>query len=507
MRLPGIEEKYEILRTLGEGGMGVVYLALQKPINRKVAIKSIAPYLARDPAIRERFSAEAGVLARLNHPNIVTLYDYIEEENALYLIMEYVEGQALSEMLKAGPLPLDLIDKYFTQVLEAFAYAHGEGVIHRDIKPANIMITAGGRVKILDFGVARLLQTDHSITRTGMRLGTLLYMSPEQVKGEKDIDHRSDIYSLGVVLYEMLLGKPPYPTDISEFDLSLKIVKEPLFDLSRPPAEIPHFLVEVILKATEKDPAFRYPTCETFLDDFKSAFQQKLPPSPPTQIQGFPGKEKTALGSRKKIALLIGIAVLFVLLPGIGIFFYLSQNKRAISEAPPPLDSTSITDTVTFFSEDTSSFSPSEEFGPVPSPFASEKSAISSEKPPLQKPISVPTSTSHPKKPSFSESKPTDTFSLSPPSAQPVFSVEIVDFRPSSLAQAKAKGTLVVKNTGEVPAHAVQVVLFFLDKNGQLRDTDTLELPEIAASQAVSHPVKARVDGIKKIQAEVISHK
>ena len=505
MRLPGIEEKYEILRTLGEGGMGIVYLALQKPINRKVAIKSIAPYLARDPAIRERFSAEAAVLARLNHPNIVTLYDYIEEENALYLIMEYVEGQPLSEILKAGPLPLDLIEKYFTQVLEAFAYAHSEGVIHRDIKPANIMITAGGRVKILDFGVARLLQTDHSLTRTGMRLGTLLYMSPEQVKGEKEIDHRSDIYSLGVVLYEMLLGKPPYPADISEFDLSLKIVKEPLFDLSRPPAEIPHFLIEVILKATEKDPNFRYPTCEAFLDEFKRAFQQKVPPSPPTQVQDLAGKDKPVPPGRKKIAVLIGIVGLFVVVAGGGILFYLFQSKRATPETSSILDSTSTTDTVAFFSEDSSSFSPSEEFVPSASPSVSEGASASSEKPPTKKPKSP--SAPSPQKPTSSESKPSDTFSPAPPPAQPVLSAEIVDFRPSSLAQAKAKGTLVVKNTGEVLAHAVQIVLLFLDKNGQLRDTDTLELPQIAPSQAVSHPVKARVEGIKKIQAEVISYK
>ncbi|MCS7152765.1 MAG: serine/threonine protein kinase, partial [Bacteroidia bacterium] len=193
MTLHGLEGKYEVVRPLGEGGMGVVYLAIQKPIDRKVAIKSIAPYLARDPSIRERFAAEAAVLARLNHPNIVTLYDYIEGENALYLVMEYVEGQSLSELLRGGPLPIELVRKYFSQVLEAFSYAHEQGVVHRDIKPANIMVTAEGRVKILDFGVARLLQTDHSLTRTGMRLGTLMYMSPEQIRGEKNIDHRSDI--------------------------------------------------------------------------------------------------------------------------------------------------------------------------------------------------------------------------------------------------------------------------------------------------------------------------
>ncbi|MCS7189776.1 MAG: serine/threonine protein kinase, partial [Bacteroidia bacterium] len=343
MSLPGIGDKYEVLRTLGEGGMGVVYLAIQKPLERKVAIKSITPYLARDPAIRERFAGEASVLARLNHPGIVTLYDYIEEKDALYLVMEYVQGEPLSEILKRGPIPSELVERYFVQVLEAFQYAHGQGIVHRDIKPANIMITPEGRVKILDFGVARLLQTDHSVTRTGMRLGTLLYMSPEQIKGEKNIDHRSDIYSLGVVLYEMLTGRPPYPLDMGEFDLSLKIVKEPLFDLSTPPQTISMPLAEVILKATEKEPSYRYADCEAFLQDFRKAISgealttSSVSSTHPSQLA--PSPSQSPKRRRWMLWVLVGLIPLLI---GVGWWISDIDSSEKIDKMPLASDTSNL---------------------------------------------------------------------------------------------------------------------------------------------------------------------
>lgn len=504
MRLPGLEEKYEILRTLGEGGMGIVYLARQKPINRKVAIKSIAPYLAREPAIRNRFATEASVLAHLNHPNIVTLYDYIEEENALYLIMEYVEGQPLSELLQAGPLPLDLIQRYFTQVLEAFQYAHEAGVVHRDIKPANIMITAGGRVKILDFGVARLLETDHSLTRTGMRLGTLLYMSPEQVKGEKDITARSDIYSLGVVLYEMLTGTPPYPTDIGEFDLSLKIVKEPLFDLSRPPANIPSKLLEVILKATEKLPEHRYADCTQFLAEFSAAFVDA--PSRPSAAA--PTKVMEVRKSSSRVpAWLVGILIggIALLLAVGGGYWYLRGKKIG---SAPPVDTTTMsefaqdtmrraTDTLSgpgrAFTGDTARKepAPSPSKGPSPSPPSSPPKPKPTA--PTSKPNSAPPTQAPPPPPS-----PTHT-----PQAQ--LTAEIQNFKPSSLAQLKAKGTLVVRNIGTVEARSFRIALYHHNKEGEIKQTDTLTLGPLAPGETLSRPIKASVDGIKSIRPEVLS--
>jgi serine/threonine protein kinase len=315
MQVPYLE-RYEILQTLGQGGMGVVYLARQKKLDRLVAIKAISPYLAQEPEVRERFAAEASVLARLSHPNIVTLYDYIEEPDALYLVMEYVEGKPLSEILKAGPLPLESIRKYFTQILDAFAYAHSKGVIHRDIKPSNIIITSQGQVKILDFGVAKILSSDHSQTRTGMRLGTLMYMSPEQVKGEKTLDARSDIYSLGVVLFEMLTGKPPYDPELGEFEISLRIVREPLFDLSHPPANIPQKILEVILHATEKNPEHRFSSCAEFREALEGAFQEGISsPIPPMEVT--PALPAPASKDRKKFWIKIGGGIAVFILGGI----------------------------------------------------------------------------------------------------------------------------------------------------------------------------------------------
>ena len=211
---------YRIEKLLGQGGMGEVYLAVHTEIGRKVAIKVISPHLAQDPRIQERFKREALILAKLNHPNIVQLYDYWAKPNeGLFLIMEYVEGVALDRYIHRvlrGPIPTRQAIEIFLQVLDAFQYAHENGVIHRDIKPSNILLRNDNVVKVLDFGIARIVTPDPTsggeelaLTKTGTTLGTVTYMSPEQLRAKSpaDIDHRSDIYSLGVVLFEMLTGR------------------------------------------------------------------------------------------------------------------------------------------------------------------------------------------------------------------------------------------------------------------------------------------------------------
>ena len=251
---------YQIKRVLGEGGMGKVYLAVHNKIDRKVAIKELHPHLSKDKGLRERFKNEAALMANLSHPNIVTLHDYIETPTSVYLIMEYVEGIPLDDYIEkvSGPIPEKKAIEMFVKILDAFDYAHQSGIIHRDIKPSNIMVTKDGDIKILDFGIAKMLNSpENQLTRTGMKIGTIFYMSPEQIRA-LDIDTRSDIYSLGVTLFEMLTSRNPYNKDLSEYDISHKVVNEPLPKAKTFYPNISEHIQEVIDKATAKNPANRF---------------------------------------------------------------------------------------------------------------------------------------------------------------------------------------------------------------------------------------------------------
>jgi len=260
-------QQYEILSLIGEGGMGNVYLARHTQLGRNVAIKSLLPQLARNENIRARFKNEASTMAHLQHPNIVALYDYVEDDDGLYLIMEYVEGIELDDYIRkvSGPVPAESAITFMQQILSAFFYAHGQGIVHRDIKPSNILITKDGGVKILDFGIAKMLsEAGNKLTKTGTQMGTVYYMSPEQVQG-KEIDIRSDIYALGVTLFQMLTGVCPYDGMTTEFEVYNKIVHEPLPPPSSIYPGVPAALDSVVKKATEKDPNHRFSNCGEFI--------------------------------------------------------------------------------------------------------------------------------------------------------------------------------------------------------------------------------------------------
>jgi serine/threonine protein kinase len=202
----------EILEILGQGGMGAVYKARQTKLDRLIAVKILPPEVARDPAFAERFMREARSLARLNHPHIVTVYDFGETNGIFYFSMEFVDGKNARQLMQSGKLPQDQALDIVTQVCEALRYAHDEGIVHRDIKPENILLDKRGRVKIADFGLAKLVGlTPTYLTLTGAHevMGTLYYMAPEQTRRSHLVDHRADVYSLGVVLYEMLTGELP----------------------------------------------------------------------------------------------------------------------------------------------------------------------------------------------------------------------------------------------------------------------------------------------------------
>ena len=202
----------EILGLLGQGGMGAVYKARQTKLDRLVALKILPPEVARDPAFAERFIREARSLGRLNHPQIVTVHDFGDVDGLYYFTMEYVDGRNLRDLLQEGPLPAAQARLLALQTCDALQYAHDEGLVHRDIKPENILLDRKGRVRIADFGLAKLVGlTPTYLTLTGTHevMGTLLYMAPEQMKQAHSVDHRADLYSLGVILYEMVTGELP----------------------------------------------------------------------------------------------------------------------------------------------------------------------------------------------------------------------------------------------------------------------------------------------------------
>ncbi|MEI6766257.1 MAG: serine/threonine protein kinase [Bacteroidota bacterium] len=257
---------YRIEKLIGEGGMGNVYLAVHTHIGRKVAIKALNPTLARNPEIRERFKNEASMLSQLHHPGIVSLYDYVELDSGVFLVMELAEGKPIDEYIQTvtGPIPEEKAIPLFAQILDGVAYAHHRNVVHRDIKPSNIIITPEGKAKILDFGIAKIIsESSHKLTKTGTKLGTVLYMSPEQVKGQ-EVDKRSDIYSLGITLFQMLTGKCPFDENQSEYEVYKKIVEEPLPEARNYYPGVTDRMQQILVKATAKDVNDRFQTCEEF---------------------------------------------------------------------------------------------------------------------------------------------------------------------------------------------------------------------------------------------------
>ncbi len=269
---------YTIIERIGSGGMAIVYLAKHNKLGYKVAIKVLSDVLTSEKSVRKRFYLEAKVMASLRHPGIVSVSDFIETDNNLAIVMEYINGPTLSSVIgkETGPIPEEKALPLFKQILSATGHAHDNGVIHRDLKPSNIILENSKTVKVMDFGIAKLADGS-SATRTGTKLGTLHYMSPEQIRGSKNVDVRSDIYSLGMTLYEMLAGRLPFEdsANTSDFDISQKIV----FEEFEPPSvyypHIPQWLVSVVKKAIDKDPDQRYQNCEEFMQAIESGVVKK----------------------------------------------------------------------------------------------------------------------------------------------------------------------------------------------------------------------------------------
>jgi serine/threonine protein kinase len=289
----------EIVCIAGQGGMGIVYKARQPQLDRVVALKILSPELGKDPAFASHFSREAKALARLSHSNIVSVFDFGQAGGYYYLLMEYVEGLNLRDRIEDGKLSLEEARRIVSEICDALQFAHEEGIVHRDIKPSNILIDKKGRVKVADFGLARLTARNRTTTddqeRAGLVAGTPDYMAPEQMERPDQVDHRTDIYALGVVFYEMLTGRrPPEPFE--------------------PPSKLSHVdprLDTIVIRALEKDPLRRFQRA----GDFRAAVEKAT------------GREHAALadGTRtvtrsdrwrplQQFALMAGAALLAVIL-------------------------------------------------------------------------------------------------------------------------------------------------------------------------------------------------
>jgi serine/threonine protein kinase len=253
---------FRILEKLGEGGMGVVYKGIDTGLDREVAIKVLTPELANNPELVERFRTEAKAQATLNHTNIATLYAFLQVEGQCLIVMEYLDGRTFEELLmKHGKFPPKDAVSLIRQALMGLGFAHRRGIVHRDVKPSNLMLTDSGIVKVMDFGIAKLT-TAQSKTRTGMRMGTLPYMSPEQIRSQP-VDARSDIYSLGITLYQLLTALLPFRSD-SDYELMRQHISEPPPPPTSLSADVPKGIEQCVMKALAKDPAMRFQSAEKF---------------------------------------------------------------------------------------------------------------------------------------------------------------------------------------------------------------------------------------------------
>ena len=335
---------YRIVEQLGQGGMATVYKAYHAALDRYVAVKALHPAFGEDPNFEARFQREARLVAKLEHPNIVPVYDYAEHEHRPYLVMKFIEGDTLKARLNQGPLASAEISKVVDAVGAALAYAHKQGILHRDIKPSNVLLATDGQIYLADFGLARIAQSGESTLSSDMIMGTPQYISPEQAMGKKDLDESTDIYSFGVMLYELVVGQVPFNAD-TPFSIIHDHIYSPLPMPRAINPKVPEPVERVLLKGLAKERADRYANIDAFVQAFKQAWIDAGVPMQGTAITTKPkpglksspaiaiandGETVAAKGSRKKkrspwpfaatgVLLVICLAFVFFAVRGSGI--------------------------------------------------------------------------------------------------------------------------------------------------------------------------------------------
>ena len=278
-----INDRYQIIKTIGEGGMANVYLAYDTILDRNVAVKVLRGDLATDEKFVRRFQREALSASSLSHPNIVEVYDVGEDNGSYYIVMEYIEGKQLKQLLKKrGKLTLNEVVDIMSQVTDGMSAAHDSYIIHRDIKPQNIMILENGLIKITDFGIAMALNSTQ-LTQTNSVMGSVHYLPPEQASG-KGATIQSDVYSMGILMYELLTGELPFRGD-NAVEIALKQIKEPVPSIREKIESIPQSIENIILKATAKNPKNRYADAREMYDDLKTALSKERENEPKYQFK------------------------------------------------------------------------------------------------------------------------------------------------------------------------------------------------------------------------------
>jgi len=310
---------YKILEKLGEGGMGVVYLADDTKLKRQVAIKFLPQHISENSNERKRFEIEAQAAAALNHPNIATIHAIEEVDNELFLVMEYIEGQELKEKIKAGPLTIEEVQNIAKQIAEGLQAAHKKGIIHRDIKSANIMITDDDKIKIMDFGLAKV-GTGSQLTKAQSTLGTVAYMSPEQTQCS-EVDHRTDIWSFGVLLYEMLTGVLPFKGEYEQAVI-YSILNESPEPIESHFPDIPEKLAQIVNKCLEKNAVDRYQSTEELVADLSG--EDKT-----TSVSSSQTEKRTKSVSKRYSSLLAIATIVIIAVAGYFIFSQKGLEKSS----------------------------------------------------------------------------------------------------------------------------------------------------------------------------------
>jgi eukaryotic-like serine/threonine-protein kinase len=322
---------YRVVEKLGGGGMGVVYRAEDTKLRRAVAIKVLPPDLTRDTTAKERFVLEAQAASALDHPNICTIHEIDETpDGQLFLVMAYYPGETLKYKIDRGPLKLDEALDYGIQIAQALKKAHESGIVHRDIKPANVLVTTDGLVKVVDFGLAKLL-SQSGLTQTGTTLGTVSYMSPEQTLAES-VDARSDLWSLGVVLHEMIAGQVPFKGD-NQLAVANAIAHGTPPPLTSVRTGVPQELDRVVARALAKSPDDRYQTAADFLSELRRVRRDSEGQSAITHAAGTAARE-TALSTRKASRLRIAIGIAAILLAAVAGFYALNARLPSGPSGP-----------------------------------------------------------------------------------------------------------------------------------------------------------------------------